>query len=117
MSRLRHRLRRLEAGRLCPVHPTQALICSACDVRPLPAEEWGELAHLLEQAGYLAREPYHYWGICWRCGGEDTLACLRCLEARGEPPELARMEAAARDRLHALAAKLIPPWLSEEGPG
>jgi hypothetical protein len=86
MSRLHHRLRRLEAGRLCPVHPTETLICSACDVRPLPAEEWEELAHLLDQAGYLDREPYHCTGTCWRCGGEDALACLLCLEAAGSRP-------------------------------
>jgi hypothetical protein len=56
-------------------------------------------------------------GICWRCGGEDTLACLLCLEARGEPPEIALMDAVALDRLHALPAQNAPVLVIHPLPG
>src|SRR5262245_57288502 len=110
MADMRRRLARLEAGRLCPVHQ-RAYLCPKCDLQRLPAEEWDELAHLLEQAGYLAREPYESAGMCWRCH-KDGLACVDCLAVRGEPPEVERLNAEVVDRLLALGAKLIPPWLS-----
>jgi hypothetical protein len=110
MADMRRRLARLEAGRLCPVHQ-QPYLCFRCDLQRLPAAEWDELACLLEQAGYLARKPYESAGMCWRCH-RYGLACVDCLAVRGVPPEVERMNADALDRLHALGAKLIPPWLS-----
>jgi hypothetical protein len=111
MAHLRHKLTALQARLYCPMHRGEALICSACDLMELTANEGDELAFLLEQAGYFDREPWESLGTCWRCQ-EGRLACLACLNDRGgEPPGLARMPDAARERLLALGAKLVPPWL------
>jgi hypothetical protein len=73
-------------------------------------DEWQELGELLERAGFFNREPLHGHGACWRCQ-EGALACLQCIEDRGDPPEMALMDADAIDRLQELGMKLIPPWL------
>ena len=111
MTTLRREVQRRRARLYCPAHPAQALLCAACDIVPLPEAEMDELADLLEQAGFLDREPFAPAGVCWRCHGE-TLACLAGLDARDTPGALDHLEAAARDRLYALTAKLVPPWLS-----
>jgi hypothetical protein len=113
MANLRRRVRALGEHFYCAIHPGQELICSRCDVLALSPEEWEELEQLLHKAGFLdrGREPYKTTGTCWRCGGEDRLACLRCLEARGEPTKLDFLDAQELDRLHELAGKRLPPWL------
>jgi hypothetical protein len=57
MAHLRHKLAALQARLYCPIHRGEALICSECDLMELTADEWDELAFLLEQAGYFDREP------------------------------------------------------------
>jgi hypothetical protein len=113
MGNLRRKVQRLQARFYCPVHGDEPLLCSECDIMELPDEEWDELALLLEQAGYFDREPWESLGTCWRCQ-VSRLARLACLNERGEPPGMARMTDAERERLLALGAKLVPPWL--EGP-
>ena len=110
MAHLRHKLAALQARFYCPIHRGEALICSECDLMELTDDEWAELALLLERAGYFDREPLESLDTCWRCQG-GRLACLACLNNRGEPPGMARMTDAERERLLALGAKLVPPWL------
>jgi hypothetical protein len=113
MANLHRKVQGLREGLYCPEHPQQALLCFECDLPALPGAEMEELVDLLEQAGYLDREPFARAGICWRCHRE-TLACLVCLDTRGEPRELDHMDATAWDLLYALGAKLVPPWLNFE---
>jgi hypothetical protein len=46
---------------------------------------------------------------------DDEWDELACLNDRGEPPGMARMTDAERERLLALGAKLVPPWLAGSG--
>jgi hypothetical protein len=78
MAHLRHKLAALQARVYCPIHRGEALICSACDLLELTADEGDERAFLLERAGYFDREPWESPGPCWRCQ-EGRLACLACL--------------------------------------
>jgi hypothetical protein len=110
MATLRHKLAALQARLYCPIHRGEALLCSECDLMELPDDEWDELAWLLERAGYFDREPVERKGTWWRCQ-EGRLACLPCLNDRGEPPGMSRMTDPERERLLALGAKLVPPWL------
>jgi hypothetical protein len=110
MGNLRHRMSGLQARLYCPIHRDEPLACSECDLLELTDDEWDELAVLLEQAGYFDQEPLPRVATCWRCG-EGALCCLACAHVRGEPPGMALMCEAAVDRLHELAAKLVPPWL------
>jgi hypothetical protein len=110
MGNLRHKLAGLQERFYCPIHRDEPLLCSECDLMELPDEEWDELALLMEKAGYFDRELIQSVGTCWRCG-EGQLCCLECSNERGEPPGMALMSEADLDRLHELAAKLVPPWL------
>jgi hypothetical protein len=111
MANLRRKVENLGQRFYCPIHPDESLLCSECDVMELTDAEWDELAVLLEGAGFLIREPFESRGTCWRCE-EGSLACLECISERGEPQGFALMSEAAVDRLHELAAKLVPPWLA-----
>jgi hypothetical protein len=110
MGNLRRKLQDLGEHFYCPIHPDEVLLCSACDMLDLPPAEWEELRHLLDQAGYLKRAPFESHSTCWRCD-EGNLACLACLDERGDPPEMELMDADAIDRLQELGGKLVPPWL------
>jgi hypothetical protein len=110
MGSLRRKLQRLQARFFCPIHCDEPLLCSRCDVMELTDAEWDELALLLEQAGFLDREPFESRGPCWRCE-EGTLACLECMSEREEPTGMALLSDADRDRLFELGAKLTPPWV------
>jgi hypothetical protein len=110
MGNLRRRVQGLEERFYCRYHRDELLLCSECDIMELTDDEWDELALLLEQAGYFDREPLESLGTCWRCQ-EGRLACSACLNDRGEPLRMARMPDAERERLLALGAKLVPPWL------
>lgn len=110
MANLRHKLAGLQARFYCSIHRDEPLVCSECDLMELTDEEWDELARLLEQAGFLDRGPCPSVGTCWHCG-EGALACLECMSERGEPPGVALLSDADRDRLFELGSKLAPPCL------
>jgi hypothetical protein len=88
------------------------LICSECDLLDLLDAERDELIVLMEQAGYLdrTRDRFESAGACWPCS-KGALYCPQCANDREAPPGIALMSDAAVDRLHELAAKLVPPWL------
>jgi hypothetical protein len=111
MGSLKRKVEILGEHFYCPIHPDEVLLCSQCDMQEISDQEWRELEALLDRAGYLDREPFEGHGNCWQCG-EGNLACLECLEDRGEPPGVALMSDTEIDRMHELAAKLAPPWLN-----
>jgi hypothetical protein len=110
MANLRRKVENLGQWFYCPIHRDEPLLCSHCDLMELSDEEWDELGRLLEKAGFFNRDPVQSHGVCWCCH-DGILACLQCIEARGDPPEMDLMDADAIDRLQKLGAKLIPPWL------
>jgi hypothetical protein len=111
MSTLRRKVEDLGESFYCPIHRDRPLVCSECDLAELPEAQWAELERLLEAAGYFRRPPLPSVGPCWQCG-EGELCCLECGAERGEPPDMALLSEADRDRLFELAEKLIPPWLA-----
>jgi hypothetical protein len=110
MGNLRRKLQSLQERVYCHVHRDEPLLCAECDIMELTDDEWDELARLLEQAGFLDRGPCPSAGTCWYCG-EGALACPECVRERGEPPGMALLSDADRDRLFELGSKLAPPWL------
>jgi hypothetical protein len=110
MGNLRRKVAGLQERFYRPIHRDEPLLCSECDMKELPDEELDELELLMEQAGYPYRPPIQSVGPCWCCG-EGTPCCLECANEREEPPGMALMSEADLDRMHELAAKLVPPWL------